>query len=155
MKKLFAFFAALLLLFPVFAQSRKSVSVLGDSYSTFEGFMEPSSNQLWYYAKPKAKQTDVNDVSQTWWHQFISKTACCSKNNSYSGSTVSTTGYQGNDYSERAFITRMKNLRKPRRNPDFPEPPTTPGPVRHSENSTGRTSTEATGRNSALPSLTC
>lgn len=114
MKKLFAFFAALLLLFPVFAQSRKSVSVLGDSYSTFEGFMEPSSNQLWYYAKPKAKQTDVNDVSQTWWHQFISKNGLLlEKNNSYSGSTVSTTGYQGNDYSERAFITRMKNLGSP------------------------------------------
>ena len=63
--------AAFLMLLPLAAQSRKSVSVLGDSYSTFEGFVEPATNELWYYARPKQKQTDVNDVKQTCWHLFI------------------------------------------------------------------------------------
>lgn len=99
---------------PCAAQSRKSVSVLGDSYSTFEGYVEPSTNELWYYARPKASQTDVDNVKETWWHQFISENGLrLEKNNSYSGSTVSTTGYQGNDYSERSFIKRMKDLGTP------------------------------------------
>ncbi len=114
MKKSLLLFAILLLSLPTFAQTRKSVSILGDSYSTFEGFVEPSTNELWYYAKPKQKQTDVNNVQQTWWHQFIKENGYrLEKNNSYSGSTVSTTGYQGNDYTSRSFITRMRDLGSP------------------------------------------
>lgn len=113
MKKLLILALVAILALPMAAQ-RKSVSILGDSYSTFEGFMEPSSNELWYYAKPKEKQTDVKNVKQTWWHQFITNNGyLLERNNSYSGSTVSTTGYQGNDYSERSFINRMKNLGSP------------------------------------------
>ena len=33
------------------AAQTKSVSILGDSYSTYEDFMTPSTNELWYYAK--------------------------------------------------------------------------------------------------------
>lgn len=114
MRKIFAFLAAAAMVMPCAAQSRKSVSVLGDSYSTFEGYVEPSTNELWYYARPKASQTDVDNVKETWWHQFISENGLrLEKNNSYSGSTVSTTGYQGNDYSERSFIKRMKDLGTP------------------------------------------
>lgn len=114
MKKSLLLFAILLLSLPALAQTRKSVSILGDSYSTFEGFVEPSTNELWYYAKPKQKQTDVNNVQQTWWHQFIKENGYrLEKNNSYSGSTVSTTGYQGNDYTSRSFITRMRDLGSP------------------------------------------
>lgn len=94
----------------VSAQQHKSVSVLGDSYSTFEGYMTPATNELWYNAHPRSG-TDVNDVSQTWWHKFIKENGyrlCV--NNSYSGSTIGYYGYSGNDYSERSFITRMNNL---------------------------------------------
>lgn len=97
-----------------FSQSLKSVSILGDSYSTFEGFMEPSTNELWYYKKPNVNSTDVNDVKQTWWHQFITNNGYkLEKNNSYSGSTVCNTGYRANDYSGRSFITRMRDLGSP------------------------------------------
>ena len=90
-------------------QYRPSVSVLGDSYSTFQDFTHPATNELWYFQKPR--KTDVNAVCQMWWHQVISKMGwrLC-RNNSYSGATISYTGYSGNDYSDRSFITRMDDL---------------------------------------------
>lgn len=53
-----------------FAQSLKSISILGDSYSTFEGYLQPDTNSIWYYVSPR-QQTDVASVKQTWWHKFI------------------------------------------------------------------------------------
>lgn len=89
----------------------KSVSVLGDSYSTFEGFISPRTNYTWYYAKPDLKNTDVSDVRQTWWHRLISERGwrLC-QNNSFSGSTICNRGYRGSDYRDRSFITRMDDL---------------------------------------------
>ena len=92
----------------------KSVSILGDSYSTFEGFMTPSTNELWYYAQNPEAKTDVKNVRQTWWHQVIKENGwrlCL--NNSYSGATISYSGYDGNDYNARSFNTRMDNLGQP------------------------------------------
>ena len=113
MKK--TFFIAILFLysisnFTVFAQSSKSVSVLGDSYSTFEGFLSPDTNFIWYYRAPQHK-TDVMSATQTWWYKFIKESGyrLC-KNNSFSGSTICNTGYGKTDYSDRSFITRMNNL---------------------------------------------
>ena len=91
-----------------------SVSILGDSYSTYEDFVTPATNELWYYAQNGEGKTDVKDVSQTWWHQVIKENGwrmCL--NNSYSGATISYTGYDGNDYSARSFNTRMNNLGSP------------------------------------------
>lgn len=94
------------------AQSSKSVSILGDSYSTYEGYI-PSGNLSWYFDVPQLGN-DVNDVTLTWWHQFITRNGyrlCL--NNSYSGATVCDTGYDQKDYSDRSFITRMDNLGNP------------------------------------------
>ena len=58
--------------------------------------------------------TDVENVRQTWWHQVIKENGwrlCI--NNSYSGATVSYSGYDGNDYRDRSFNTRMDNLGQP------------------------------------------
>ena len=105
----------LTVLFASFANAQtKSVSVLGDSYSTYEGFVTPSTNELWYYAENPEAKTDVKNVRQTWWHQVIKENGwrlCV--NNSYSGATISYTGYDGNDYSARSFNTRMDNLGQP------------------------------------------
>ena len=93
-----------------FAQT-KTVSVLGDSYSTFEGYLTPQTNAVWYFEKYNPKQTDVQDVSQTWWHQLIKKQGWqLMMNNSFSGATICNTGYNKADYTDRSFITRMKNL---------------------------------------------
>lgn len=94
-----------------FAKNHKTVSILGDSYSTYEGFVEPSSNWVWYFTEPRVETTDVDNVKQTWWHQFIKDNGYrLEKNNSYSGSTVCNTGYDGADYSGISFIARMDNL---------------------------------------------
>lgn len=113
MKKIF--FIALLFLYSisnltVSAQSSKSVSILGDSYSTFEGFLSPDTNSVWYFTIPKSK-TDVTSATQTWWYQFINESGyrLC-ENNSFSGSTICNTGYGKADFSDRSFITRMNNL---------------------------------------------
>lgn len=98
------------------AQSVKSVSILGDSYSTFQGYVQPETNIVWYFDPAKTFNTDVTSVRQTWWHQFIKKNGyhlCV--NNSYSGATICNSGYKrGNpdfaDYSDRSFVTRMNNL---------------------------------------------
>lgn len=97
-----------------FAQQTTRVAVLGDSYSTFEGWVSPVDNELWYFAEPLTQRTDVATVEQTWWHMFIeSGDYELAINNSYSGSTICNTGYNGADYSKRSFITRVNNLNRP------------------------------------------
>ena len=113
MKKITLTILAVLMAGIAVAQT-KAVSILGDSYSTYEDFVTPATNELWYYAKNSAQKTDVKDVRQTWWHQLIKENGWrLAVNNSYSGATISYTGYDGNDYSPRSFNTRMDNLGQP------------------------------------------
>lgn len=94
--------------------ARPAVSILGDSYSTYEGFVKPDSNICWYRRIPRTDRTDVNDVKQTWWHIFLSENDLrLEVNNSFSGSTISHQGYEGNDYRDRSFLTRLDNLGSP------------------------------------------
>ena len=109
-----AILLVVLLVCSVAGAQKKAVSILGDSYSTFEGYVTPDTNEMWYYAQANSSSTDVADVSQTWWHQLITRQGwkfCV--NNSYSGSTISYHGYSANDYSKRSFLTRMNNLGSP------------------------------------------
>ncbi|MBM6865563.1 hypothetical protein H6A66_10350 [Bacteroides caecigallinarum] len=111
MKKTFTIIIALLFGVGVgLAQTRKAVSILGDSYSTFENYLQPDTNAVWYFGIPK-NINDVVAVGQTWWYKFISENGyklCV--NNSFSGATICNTGYDKKDYSDRSFITRMNNL---------------------------------------------
>lgn len=95
------------------AQTRKSVSILGDSYSTFEGYMATDSNAVWYTHAPQ-KRTDVRRVEETWWHLLIKESGMkLEVNNSYSGATICATGYRGDDYSNRSFYNRAFHLGSP------------------------------------------
>lgn len=96
------------------SQSRKSVAIFGDSYSTFEGFITPSTNETWYFLGRHQIDNDVVAVEQTWWHQLIRRNGWkLAVNNSYSGSTISSSGYNGEDYTSRSFVTRAPNLGDP------------------------------------------
>ena len=70
MKKITLTILAVLMAGIAVAQT-KAVSILGDSYSTYEDFVTPATNELWYYAKNSEQKTDVKDVRQTWWHQLM------------------------------------------------------------------------------------
>lgn len=91
-----------------------SVTIFGDSYSTFEGYLTPSHNEAWYFLDRQQVDNDVVAVEDTWWHQLIKKNdwRLC-MNNSYSGSTISSSGYGGADYTPRSFVTRSSNLGNP------------------------------------------
>lgn len=91
------------------AQSdRPSVSILGDSYSTFAGCVTPAENLVYY------PSLDVTDPSQTWWSILVEECGLrLELNCSYSGSTVCNTGYDKADYSDRSFITRAGDIGSP------------------------------------------
>lgn len=91
-------------------RAKPVVSILGDSYSTFQGFI-PEGNEPWYFSKANPELTDVCDVRQTWWWQLVKEGGyVLGVNDSYSGSTVSYTGYNGDDYRARSFITRLPRI---------------------------------------------
>ncbi len=83
--------------------------ILGDSYSTFEGHI-PEGFAPYYFISGR-EVNDVKTVEQTWWHLFIDKTnANLIQNCSWSGTTICNTGYDGEDYSDRSFISRFDKL---------------------------------------------
>ena len=89
---------------------KSKVVIFGDSYSTFDGWV-PEGNAV-YYAPGKRYSTDLEKVEQTWWH------ACARAldwdlvlNESWSGSTVCYTGWEGVDCSQTSsFIRRFRKL---------------------------------------------
>ncbi len=96
-----------------YTQTRERVSILGDSYSTFEGYI-PEGNEPWYFQKIDTSRSDVVSVRQTWWWLLIKEGGyLLEKNESYSGATICYTGYNDEDYSPRSFITRLPRLGSP------------------------------------------
>lgn len=113
MRKVALFTVAVIACIAVQAQSKRGISILGDSYSTFKGYVLPDTNYVWY-PQEKAENNDVQDVRQLWWHQMIREHGyrLC-QNNSFSGATICHTGYKGDDYSDRSFCTRLRYLGSP------------------------------------------
>lgn len=90
------------------AQTKK-VSILGDSYSTFQGY-NPDDYRPFY---PDANN-DVKEVELSWWSLFIhAKGYQLEKNNSWGGTTICGTGYFGRDVSDSAFLSRVDLLGEP------------------------------------------
>ena len=80
----------------------KSLSILGDSISTYAGYI-PSGNANFY----TGSNCGVNSVNDTWWKKVINAFGMSLKmNNSWSGSRVTTTG--GNDSA--GCMSRCQNL---------------------------------------------
>ena len=86
----------------------KSFSIIGDSLSAYTGWI-PEGHTSYYNTDKNA--TDVLDVSQMWWHILSSELKMpLLVNGSWMGTTMSTTGYDGNDMTATAFTTRAKSL---------------------------------------------
>ena len=103
----------LLLTITAYGQQRLRVSILGDSYSTYQ-YHIPEGNEPWYFEPFRPDLTDVKVVRQTWcWLVVHDGGFLLEKNDSYSGSTICYTGYNDDDYSPRSFITRLPRLGSP------------------------------------------
>ncbi len=114
MRQLLFFLISLATCMGLQAQSKLGISILGDSYSTFKSYVVPDSNYVWYPQENPANN-DVQDVRQLWWQQLIRNHQgyrLC-QNNSFSGATICHTGYDGADYSDRSYCTRLWNLGSP------------------------------------------
>lgn len=90
-------------------KSFNNVLILGDSYSTFEGYI-PEKYEA-YYSKTGEK-SDLHNVADTWWYSLITETnSNLVHNNSWSGSTICYTGYGNYDCSKtNSFIFRLNEL---------------------------------------------
>lgn len=84
--------------------------IFGDSYSTFENYI-PDGYAIYYYEKGRP-ETDVTKVSETWWYQVVAEANLnLIMNNSWSGSPICYTGYEGVDCSKSSsFIYRLHTL---------------------------------------------
>jgi hypothetical protein len=92
----------------VSAQTKK-VSILGDSYSTFQGVI-PAHYSSFY----PNDRNDVVEVEQTWWSLYIkAKGYQLEKNDSWGGTTICGMGYGGMDFSRNNFIARVDSLGNP------------------------------------------
>ena len=82
----------------------KKVSIMGDSYSTYEGWSnrDVAGNPNDYYVYyPHEGNTDVTSVEKTWWHMLCQKPEFeLEISNAYSGSVVSNTHYNGVDVAD-------------------------------------------------------
>ena len=69
-----------------------NVVIIGDSYSTFVGYI-PEGYSYWYpQGGGGGAETDVEEVSDTWWYKLMRETgSTLVLNDSYSGSTVCST----------------------------------------------------------------
>jgi len=87
----------------------RNIVIFGDSYSTFEGYIP--EGYLSYYSQAYDPRTDVDRVEQTWWHRLCKEMNLnLVLNNSWSGSTICYTGYEGDCSQTSSFIYRLKQL---------------------------------------------
>ena len=86
-------------------------SILGDSFSTFEGYVTPETNSVWYY-----ERIGVTSVEQMWWHKMATEMEwTLEMNNSFAGSLISNFWdfNAGPYYKPYSFLNRMDNLGDP------------------------------------------
>ena len=88
--------------------------IFGDSYSTHKDCI-PNEYAYYYCTEGRCAEQPVTKMSpnQTWWGQIIDKTGAeLVYNDSWSGSTIGYTGYEGDCSSTSSFIYRYRMLKK-------------------------------------------
>lgn len=86
-------------------------SILGDSYSAFEGYIDPATNDPYEW-----EIIGVTDVEQMWWHQVAVEMGwTMDKNNSFSASLVCNNSdfTNGDYYTRHSFLRRLDYLGNP------------------------------------------
>ncbi len=87
----------------------KNVMIFGDSYSTFKGYV-PETYAIYYSEEEKA-ETDVRHVEETWWYPLFEEYGWnLVLNDSWAGSTLGNTGYDGDCSKTSSFIYRMEKM---------------------------------------------
>lgn len=96
-----------------------NIFILGDSYSTFEGYIPEGFDPYYknsgpYYEGEKGKldENDVFKVNETWWYDLCNENGKLLRNCSWSGTTICNTGYDKRDNSTCSFIARFDSLVK-------------------------------------------
>ena len=85
-----------------------NVFILGDSYSTYEGYI-PDGYAVYYDGNKSVEEGGVSSAEKTWWGGLLSDTSSkLIMNNSWSGSTVCYTGYNGSYCYDSSFVTRIQ-----------------------------------------------
>ncbi len=88
---------------------KKRVLIIGDSYSTFRGYIPENCSA--FYSPEDERGTGLDRVEQTWWYPIVTEEGYrLVMNNSYSGSTFCNTGYEKKDVSQTSFLGRLDNL---------------------------------------------
>ncbi len=86
-----------------------NVFILGDSYSTFRGYI-PEEYPA-YYGQTVHEATDIRTVDQTWWYQLLEETdSKLAGNCSWSGSVICNTGYNERYCPQDSFIGRFNKF---------------------------------------------
>jgi lysophospholipase L1-like esterase len=84
-------------------------SILGDSYSTYRGYVSPETNDVWNYYD----SIGVTSVEQMWWHKLAETLGwTLEKNNSFSGSLVCNMNH-ADYFGPHSFLRRMDDLGNP------------------------------------------
>ena len=86
--------------------------IFGDSYSTHKDYI-PTGYKFYYCDGGRAPDQPVTNMTaeQTWWGRLLQNTdAKLVLNNSWSGSTIGYTGYEGDCSTTSSFICRYEKL---------------------------------------------
>jgi len=85
----------------------EKILIFGDSYSTYKDWIPEGYSA--YYPK-EAEGLDLT-LEQTWWHRLLKETDSeLVLNDSWSGSTICNTGYDGDCSKTNSFIFRLERL---------------------------------------------
>lgn len=86
-------------------KNQKNVFIMGDSYSTYKGYIPDGYSA--YYSDARKDEPIINGVDKTWWRILAKENALnIVMNDSYSGSTVCNTVRESLSVTS-SFISRM------------------------------------------------
>ncbi len=90
----------------------KNFMIFGDSYSTHKDYI-PEGYPVYYCSEGRSPDRPVTKMlpTQTWWGRLMEHTGVTLiQNNSWSGSTIGHTGYEGDCSQTSSFICRYRQL---------------------------------------------